>query len=122
MNKELNELMAEGVMGWHKGRLVAKHLSTQTCWLDAQDNLMVSIISWNPSGTDNKSMGQAMRCVEKMKDRGWLFSLNWDCDETWRANLYKADKTSPGDILQGEHDEFPEIAICEAIAEAVKDE
>jgi len=107
MNKDLNDLMATDVMGWH----LDNH--TRSYWLDErEEDTGFDWVAWHPAGTDDKSMGQAMRCADEMK-------LDINISKSGRKWWPDIEDMYFGPVVPLV--ELPK-AICECIAEAIKDD
>lgn len=115
MNDKLNELMATEVMGWYKldERVYLKNYSDTTSrvyWADEEDNWIIDCKDWNPSGTDDTSLNQAMMCANEMS----LDISIYKHGRKWHAEIegmYFTDEV----VIE----KLP-LAICESIAEVVQ--
>lgn len=64
--REMDALVAEKVMGWHR-------LSFSKCWISGASKKERRIELWSPS-TD---ISGAWEVVEKMREKGFIWSINY---------------------------------------------
>lgn len=117
MNKDLNILMAE-VMGWHELEYLGiifyvdeKHLACEH---------KTRKIDWNPAGTEQKSINQAMRCLVKFCEEhsyGWVIR-NVLSDNEPNVRIID-DDGDDYNLLAVDYAADIEMAICRAIAEVI---
>ena len=105
-NKEMDALIAERVMGWHRG----PSFKGRSEWWYNGEEFEISVREWHPM-TDE---AQALRALEVMCDKGYEARLGKSGREWW-AWLSKYDEGSTF------FDPLFSVAVCLALAEAVKE-
>jgi hypothetical protein len=129
--KEIDALIAEKVMGWHK----ADHHGRE-CWLDAnkgyqrgiasgngfEDDEDFHLLHWHPS----ESILWAWEVIEKMQeiDSHWSPGVNWDDDDgdgnpMWVASFTYYGESEKDFRVNEVWDKSAPLAICRAALLAV---
>ena len=117
---DLNEFMATEVMGWHSGIGALKGE-----WHGKKSAYIMSKKSWNPSGTDDRSVGQAVGCLDKwMINTGGGFEMTSSAKNGNQIILYDKDSNELSAhgyniSVSGSNSTLP-LTICEAIKQAVE--
>lgn len=108
---ELEVLLAEKVMGWHKGIPKEPHFSLPAdgWWIDAQGETVMAIGGWRPL----QVAAQALRVLETFcKATGYACATDYDAG-MWLVRFYSANEV--WDALTGDFCR----AVCEAVGKAV---
>jgi hypothetical protein len=125
--KEIDEMVAEKVMGWHKGNYIPSNGVTiknnKEDWLDADGRYMHGIkqedgwyeddddfhlLHWHPS----QSILWAWEVIEKIKDSMLSITIERDDDMVWACILI-SNIDNDEEWYLGEAS-TPELAICYA--------
>jgi len=120
---DLNEFMATEVMGWTLGKSV-HHMYQPSTWFE-NNIVKMNCKYWNPSGTDDRSVGQAVGCLDKwMINTGGGFEMTSSAKNGNQIILYDKDSNELSAhgyniSVSGSNSTLP-LTICESIKQAVK--
>jgi len=123
-NEQLNEFLAEEVMGWHSGKLPIL-TDRREYWLDKYGNGIMLVENLHPT-TD---IAQAIECAEKLlrEDGNKRIEITIESNEDGipycEVSVVDIGRWMKGEIYpyMGESENITlSLAICHAIYEAVK--
>ena len=113
MNVELDNFMAEKVMGWHRLMWWVTQIEQTPCWV-YERYLIMRCSDWHPTEDQN----QAMMCAEKIIRHDIRLQLEWDFIG---SRIYFKDDFM--NVLSERYAlscaELPGV-ICEALLEAMQ--
>ena len=107
---DVNRILAEKVMGWHKGQ-IRNHPSNLWWWMNDKEQTEIPVINWQP----DQNIEQALMCAEKWcEDNENDMRIHYDTKmKYWWVSVAKSIAFT---------NKVLEQAICSALLEAVKGE